>query len=75
MWPRPFSITQFNFSSFKEQIGVDDTSLTIATSVTNKLIPDSFISDNSFSYVIVSTSSKNLIGCSFVNFLYFKIKF
>ena len=45
----PFSLTQFTFVLFKVQIGVEDTSLTIATSITNKLIADSFISDNSLS--------------------------
>ena len=33
----PFSNTQFNFCSFKEQIGIHDASLTIAASITNKL--------------------------------------
>ena len=39
----PFLNTQLNFCSFKGQFGVDDVSLTIATSITNKLIGDSFL--------------------------------
>ena len=67
----PFSKTKFNFCSFKEQIGVNDASLTIATVITNKLIADSFLYRIIYSRVIVFTSSKSLIGCKFLDFLYF----
>ena len=67
----PFSNTQLNFCSFKEQIGVDDASLTIATSIMNKLIADSFLYRIIHSRVIVFTSSTNLVSCNFVNFPYF----
>ena len=67
----PFSNTQFSFWLFIGQIGVDDASLTIATSITNKIIADSFLYQIIRSRVIVFTSSKNLISCNFVNLLYF----